>query len=333
MDAPDSPAVQSGCKLVVILPALNEEHTIGSVISRIPRHIAGIAIVEVLVVNDASNDNTEAVANAHGATVVSHKMRIGLGAVFHTGLELALRAGADVIVNIDADGQFDPADIPTLIQPILDGRAGLVTATRFATPELMPEMTAGKLWGNRCVTRIVNRITGKRFTDACCGFRAYSRDAALQLTLFARFTYTQEVLIDAAFKGIEIVEVPLKVRGEREHGASRIAGSLWRYGVQSGCILLLAGRDHKPLHFFGLPGVLLIGLGIGVESFVIVGNLGSSHFILDRTLGFFSNAAMMGGMLLCVASLLADMIRRARIVLEKTNYLARREACRKNVGQ
>ena len=331
VDARPVPPVGPGdCKLVVMLPALNEERTIGNVISRIPKQIPGIAIIESLVVNDASIDNTEAVAITQGATVVSHRRRVGLGTVFQTGLDHALRSDADIIVSIDADGQFDACHIPTLIRPILDGEAGLVTATRFANPEFTPQMPAVKLWGNRWVTRIVNVITGKRFTDTCCGFRAYSRDAALRLTLFARFTYTQETLIDAAFKGIEIAEIPIQVRGEREHGTSRIAASLWRYAVQSGCILLLAARDHRPLHLFGIPGVVLVGLGVGVEFFMINGNRGSSSSALDQTLRFIMGAALTGGMLLCVASLLADMIRRTRTIMEATYYLVRRDANRKS---
>src|SRR5204863_9360498 len=123
-----------------------------------------------------------------------------------------------------------------LIEPILHGQAEFVTTTRFAKLEFMPHMPAIKKWGNHKVTKMVNFITGKNFTDVSCGFRAYSREAALRLTLFGKFTYTQETMIDAAFKDLAIVEVPLMIRGEREHGQSRVASNLWRYAGKSASI-------------------------------------------------------------------------------------------------
>ncbi|MBI3421096.1 MAG: glycosyltransferase family 2 protein, partial [Candidatus Sungbacteria bacterium] len=232
-------------KLVIIIPALNEAKTIGSVIAAIPRAIPGISSIKTLVVNDGSTDNTEQIAKEAGAMVVSHHTPQGVGAAFHTALRHALKMGADVIVNVDADGQFNPVDIPTLIKPILHNTAGFVTASRFTgkTPDL--DMPAAKKWGNKWVTRMVNFITGKQFTDVSCGFRAYSRETALRLTLFGKFTYTQETLIDAVFKDIEITEVPLTVRGQREHGQSRVASNLWRYAAKSASIMLRTARDWR----------------------------------------------------------------------------------------
>src|SRR5581483_9404373 len=151
-------------KLVIIMPALNEERTIGSVISSIPRNVPHITTTEVMVIDDGSQDKTADMARAAGATVISHAQNQGVGAAFHTGLQAALEAGADVIVNIDSDGQFDPNDIPKLTAPILDGKAQFVSATRFAKKEFMPQMPAVKVWGNRWVTRLVNFITNKKFT-------------------------------------------------------------------------------------------------------------------------------------------------------------------------
>src|SRR5439155_16908861 len=166
-------------KLVVTIPALNEEKTIAQVVHGVPRRIPGIAEVEVIVVNDGSTDASADEAAAAGALVVNLHNRPGLGKVFATGFERAMRRGADIIVNIDGDGQFDPADIPRLVQPILDGEADFVTCSRFADPELWPEMPKLKFWGNRVVTRIINWVCGATsFYDVSFGFRAFNVVAA-----------------------------------------------------------------------------------------------------------------------------------------------------------
>src|SRR5689334_12762586 len=255
----------AGMKLVVTIPALNEEKTIAKVIADVPRNIPGVDEVEVIVMNDGSTDRTAEIATRAGALVVNLIGRPGLGYVFRTGLERAMRRGADIIVNIDGDGQFNSADIAKLIQPILEDHADFVTCSRFADPALKPTMPAVKYHGNRAVTRIINWVCGgTSFTDVSCGFRAFNREAAYRLTLFGRFTYTQECFIDLFSKGMRIVEVPLKIRGVREHGKSRVARSITKYATSSLPIILRAMRDIQPLKFFGaiamaffVPGLLM----------------------------------------------------------------------------
>ena len=168
-----------------------------------------------------------------------------------------MRRGADIIVNIDGDMQFNPADIAKLVQPLLKDEADFVTCSRFADPSLMPTMPGVKYWGNKVVTRIINWVCGgTNFSDVSCGFRAFNREAAYRMTLFGRFTYTQECFIDLFGKGLRISEVPLKVRGVREHGKSRIASSIWKYATNSLPIILRAMRDIQPLKFFGGIGAM-----------------------------------------------------------------------------
>src|SRR4051812_36963232 len=258
-------------KLVVTIPALNEEKTIYQVVSGVPRDIEGVAEVEVIVVNDGSTDDTAKEALRAGALVVNLIGRPGLGYVFRTGLERAMRRGADIIVNIDGDGQFNPADIRKLVEPLLQDRADFVTCSRFADPALRPEMPTVKYWGNRGVTRIINWVCGgTEFTDVSCGFRAFNREAAYRLTLFGRFTYTQETFIDLFSKGLRMVEVPLKVRGVREHGKSRVASNLWKYATNSLPIILRAMRDIQPMKFFGGISAILGVLGLLTGGFVSV---------------------------------------------------------------
>jgi len=324
-------------KLVVTIPAQNEEKTIGEVIDRIPRDIPGITEIEVIVMNDGSTDHTAEIAERAGAIVVNLVGRPGLGSVFRAGLERAMRRGADVIVNIDGDMQFNPADIKTLVVPLLEDRADFVTCTRFADPELRPEMPAVKYHGNRMVTRIINWVCGgTSFTDVSCGFRAFNREAAYRMTLFGRFTYTQECFIDLFSKGMRIVEVPLRVRGVREHGKSRVASNLWKYATSSLPIILRAMRDIQPMKFFGGISAILGLIGAVTGGFVAVWYLigdyekiGGARILVHKTSPFTSLITVSGvfftlAFLLFALALLADMLGRHRRITEELLYLARR---------
>ena len=318
-------------KLVVTIPAQNEQKTIGQVVVGVPRDIPGIGEVEVIVLNDGSTDGTAETAEAAGAFVVNVRGRPGLGTIFRTGIERAMRRGADVIVNIDGDGQFDPRDIPKLVEPLLRDEADFVTCSRFADPELRPTMPRVKYWGNRAVTRIINWVCGgTSFTDVSCGFRAFNREAAYRLTLFGRFTYTQECFIDLFGKGLRIAEVPLRVRGVREHGKSRIASSIWKYATNSLPIILRAMRDIQPLKFFGGIGLVLFIPGL-LSGLFITGWYLYTGWVENRyrTTPFTSLITVSGvlvtlAFVMGVLALLADMLGRHRRISEEMLYLQRR---------
>jgi glycosyltransferase involved in cell wall biosynthesis len=326
----EASANTSTLKLVIIIPALNEARTIADVVSRIPRVIQNTRDIDVVVIDDGSIDGTIHKAKEAGAFVVRHGHNLGVGAAFQTGIREALRLGADIIINMDADGQFNPDDIPKLIAPIQAGQASFVTATRFAQKDLIPQMPAIKIWGNRWMTRVINFITRKNFTDVSCGFRAYSREAALRLTLFGHFTYTQETFIDLAFKDITMTEVPLKVRGEREFGKSRVASNLWRYGLKSAAIIFRAARDYRPLYFFGIPGIITFSIGVLSGLFLLVHYLQTGQTYPYRSLVQLSSVLIILGFLLIFQSMLADMLYRNRLISEESVYHARKNAYRKN---
>ncbi|MFH1353902.1 MAG: glycosyltransferase family 2 protein [bacterium] len=321
--------MQNTAKLIVIIPALNEQRTVAGVINTIPRQIPGIGAVEVVVIDDGSTDETANLAAAAGAHVVHHPSPMGVGAAFHTGLQQALEMGADIVVNIDADGQFNPRYIPKLIQPILDQKAWFVTCTRFADPKLIPQMPLLKLWGNKWMVRLINFITGQHFTDVSCGFRAYNRETALRLILFGHFTYTQESFIDLAQKAIPMAEVPLKVRGERKYGHSRVANNLWRYGLKSASIIFRAARDYHPLTFFGVPGLLIFLLGAAGDVFLLIHWLNTGQTYPYRSLVQISGIFIIVGVLLGFLAMLADMQHRNRLLIEKVVYLTRKKAYEK----
>ncbi|MFA5134780.1 MAG: glycosyltransferase family 2 protein [Patescibacteria group bacterium] len=312
-------------KLVVLIPAFNEEHTIGRVIELIPHQIAGIDTVEVIVIDDGSTDKTAFLAREKGATVVSHATNMGVGAAFSTGVLTALKHGGDVIVNMDADLQFDPFDIPALIQPILNGIAGFVTASRFKDKSLTPKMPFFKKFGNHFVAGIINFITKQHFTDVSCGFRAMNHDTALRINLFGDFTYTQETFIDLVQKKVPVIEIPLKIRGQREHGDSRVAKNVIRYGIRSLIIMLRAMRDFKPLKFFGIIGLALIGIGFVVELFVFIHWAATGNTAPFQSLIIVGGVFVILGFLLIILALIADMMGRIRRIEEENLYFNKKQ--------
>lgn len=314
-------------KLVVLIPALNEAATVGRVIreARLVLEAQSDFVSAVVVIDDGSTDTTVAEATGAGAAVVSHGQNRGLGVAFQTGIREALRRGADLIVHLDADGQFTPADIPNLLQPIRDGRADLTTGTRFQNPTLTPPMPWVKAWGNRLVTRIVNAATGQTFTDVSCGFRALSREAALRLTLFGQFTYTQEMLLDAVQKNLRIAEVPLRVR-ERATGTSRVYASAWNYALRSAAILFRSFRDQSPLRVFGSLAAAVGALGIATGLFVFAHWLRTGQTFPYRSLVTITAVLILLSSFFATIALLADMLKRQRKILDELLYLERRRS-------
>ncbi len=311
-------------KLVVMIPAYNEAGTIAEVIAAVPRKISGVEKVEVLVVDDGSTDATAETARRAGADkVISHNRNLGLGVAFRTGIENALRMGADMIVNIDADMQFNPADIPAVIAPVLSGRADVCTCSRFLDKALEPEMPWIKKFGNRLFTSLINMLTGQKFTDTQCGFRAYSREAMLRLSLFGRFTYTQEALLNLANKGFRIEEVACRVKGERK-GKSRVVRHWYSYGIKALLIIIRAIRDYHPLKFFGGIGMALLLLG-GISGLALLIRLLIKHQVDPYTWVAYADVILIVvGFILLVLALLADMSDRQRKLLEEMLYRQRK---------
>jgi glycosyltransferase involved in cell wall biosynthesis len=244
--------------------------------------------------------------------------------VFRTGFETAMKRGADIIVNIDGDGQFNPANIADLIKPVVEGRADFATCSRFAKKELVPVMPTIKRWGNGWMALIVSAVTGHRFYDVSCGFRAYRRETALRLNLFGAFTYTQETFLDLAFKGFRILEVPLRVRGEREFGQSRVASSVLRYAVNSARIIFRSYRDYRPLQVFGALSAwcllaALVLLGIFGFHYVTTGRFSGQLWA-----GFTGGAFGFLGVVFMLVGIVADMLDRIRLHQERILYYQKR---------
>jgi glycosyltransferase involved in cell wall biosynthesis len=311
-------------RLLVIMPALNEAESIDGVIREIPKEIEGIDSIEVLVVDDGSTDNTAAVAREAGASVISLHVNMGLGVAMQTGIDEAVRRRVDFAVNIDSDGQFNPKDIPTLLEPLLQDRADFASASRFKDKSLVPTMPFVKRWGNWGMSRIVSWICGQSFADVSCGFRAYTRETMLQLVLSGDFTYTQESFILLAQRNRRIVEVPLSVRGVREKGKSRIASNLFRYAYRTTGIIYSCVRDFTPASVFNAVTTGLTVLASGFATFFIWHRITAGQFTPHIWAGF--TAAFLFGVAFMTFWLgqVALMIARQRQLQERQLYIMRK---------
>jgi len=308
-------------KLIVMIPAYNEEKTIGQVIENIPK-IKGIE-VETLLVDDGSTDNTIKEAKKAGVTyILKLPENRGLGVAFKKGLEKAIELNADYIVNIDADTQFNPKDIPKLLKPILKNEADVVICTRFKDKDNLKDMSLIKNIGNRIFTTLINFLTNSNFTDTQCGFRAYTRDVAMRMNLFSRFSYTQESIIDLTFKNYRIREVSCKVKAKRE-GKSRLVSSIPMYTIKSIIILVRTIRDQKPLLFFGVIGVTITLIGFILGLYMVINRLLGGVTTYEPLIAI-TVLLLTIGFLLIILALISDMLGRQRRLIEEQNYLLKR---------
>ena len=320
-------------RLFVAIPALNEEVTVGQIVRGVPRDIPGVARVDIVVVNDGSTDRTAQVAAEAGATVLHHETPRGVGVAFHTALTHVIANRGDLLVTLDADGQFNPADIPALAKPVIEGTADFSTASRFKDPSLIPEMPGTKLWGNRQMSRLVSRLTGGKYYDVSCGMRCYSRRAMLNLNLMGAFTYTQEVFLNLAFKRLRIAEVPIRVRGQREFGKSRVASNLFKYAVNTSRIIFRAYRDYKPMRFFGKIALWLIIPAVALGIFFVGHYLKTGRFSPHLWAGFTSGGLLGLGLISLHMGLMGDMMNRHRVYLEELLFLQRSEMSREQPAE
>jgi glycosyltransferase involved in cell wall biosynthesis len=311
-------------KLVVNIPAFNEEKKIEETIRRVPRQFAGIDEVFVQVIDDGSGDRTAELAREAGADFVySHNSNRGIGIAFRTSVGKALGNGADIMVNIDADGQFNPDDIGKLIQPILDNKADIVSATRFGSKEAK-DMPKSKYYLNKIAAWIIGKFLNFKIDDLTCGFRAYSREALLRLNLPGNFTYTQETIIDAIGKNLKLMWIPVEVK-YFEDRKSRVVKSIYTYVNNSARIILKAVRDVRPMKFFGIPSTILILISLGFFLYFFIMYLHDLKITPYRNYLLASITLLLVGLQFLVFALMADMIKSNRKLTEDQMYLLRKE--------
>jgi glycosyltransferase involved in cell wall biosynthesis len=240
-------------RLIVTIPALNEEESLSEVIREVPREIDGFDAVCVLVVDDGSTDRTAEVALEAGADwVVRNRVTMGLGFTFQRGLQLALERGADVVVNTDADNHYDQSAIPDLVRPIVDGNADIVIGSRVISRDDMP---ATRYYGNRLANRLMQGALALPGIDVSTGFRAYSREAALRTFVPATYTYTHETLLSAIDQRLVIANHPVPAR--KVTRPSRLMSGVFRHVLSAGLVIARSFLIYRPMTTYPLIAALL----------------------------------------------------------------------------
>lgn len=299
-------------KLIIQIPCFNEAQTLSQTVKDLPKAIPGIDCIEVLVIDDGSDDDTSAVAACCG---VHHIIRLrsnrGLAAAFQSGIDAALAAGADIIVNTDADNQYKGQDIPLLIQPVLEGKADIVIGDR--------QVSSNKHFGSSKQqlqvfgSYIVRKFSRTNVPDAVSGFRALSRSAAQSIYIVSTFSYTTEMLIQAGRKRMGVVSVPIRTNPVER--PSRLFKSIPQFIVNTGVTILRAYAMYNPLRVFLAAGAFATMLGLAPTVrfvyFYAIGQ-GTGH-IQSLVIG---GALLTLGVVAIMLGVIADLIGRNRQIME-----------------
>ncbi len=316
-------------KLIVFSICHNEAATIGELLDRVPEKIGGITEIEKWVIDDGSTDNTSGVASKHGASVLQDGDQKRLAFRFREAIEMALARRADVMVNIDGDLQFQPEDIPKLVEPIVKDKADFVAADRFSDPETgefrRPDnMHPGKYLGNRLGAKVVSKLSKHEFHDVTCGFRAYNRRALFALNTDGTHTYTQESFQVLAMKKLRIKSLPIEVKYYPER-KSRVVSSIGHYVAVSAVGILRSYRDFAPLRFFGWLGFIPFFIGIIFIGFFLLHWGVTGRFSPYKFIGFagvyFITMGIMFWALGLVADMLSRMLNNQEKILEKLKQI------------
>lgn len=314
-------------RLLLYIPAKNEGETVAEVLMSARSALMSMnrpLSVDLLVIDDASTDNTKVEAERAGAKVISHKTSIGLGRVFKSAVAYAVEHNYDYLVTIDGDNQFDTNDIPALLEPLFTGNASFTSGNRFLKKDNdLTHMSKTKRIGNTLVTGIVNFILNEKYTDVSCGFRAYTRDALLHLNLIGGFTYTQEVFLNLGFKDVPITEVPVTVRYFPER-KSRIARSIFKYGFHVFSLIIRSLIYYKPMKLFGTLTTLLWLFAIPTGAI-----LGWRYFETGlispyKAIGILSVIAFSFGIILLLVGVILFALSRQQLSLDHLLYHARK---------
>ncbi len=306
-------------KLIIQIPCFNEERTLGLTLSQLPREMPGFDSVEWLIVDDGSQDRTVEVARENGVDHVAQLgINRGLAQAFMVGLDCAIKAGADIIVNTDADNQYAASDISKLVAPILAGEADIVIGERPISN--IDHFSPGKKLLQKFGSWVVRIASGTNVPDAPSGFRAMTRDAAMRLNCFNNYTYTLETIIQAGRKGMVIKSVPVSVNEDLR--PSRLVRSIPSYVQQSVFTIIRIFMTYRPFRFFA-------ALGLGS---IVIGLIPSLRFVYFYLEGegqgnvqslLFSVLFLGMGVVLIVVGLVSDLIGVNRMLLEDIRWRLR----------
>ena len=308
-------------KLVIQIPCLNEEETLPQALADLPRQVEGFDRVEWLVVDDGSTDRTAEVAREHG---VEHLVRLtnnkGLAAAFQAGLDASLKLGADVIVNTDADNQYSASEVPRLVEPILAGRADMVVGDRGV--RTVEHFSPTKKLLQRLGSAVVRRASGTTVPDTTSGFRAYNREAALQLLVVNNYTYTLESLIQAGKGMVAIEDVPVETNPKLRE--SRLMGSTSGYVRRNAFAIFRAYVRHEPLRVFMVAAAVFSVLALAAWTPFL------ADFILNGDRSGHIQSLILGAVLMLAAvqmfalGIIGDALAGQRVVAQRIYERVRR---------
>jgi glycosyltransferase involved in cell wall biosynthesis len=306
-------------KLIIQIPCLNEAETLPATLADLPTRIDGIDVIETLVIDDGSRDRTAEVARAHGVThVVRFRRQKGLAAAFMAGIDASLKHGADFIVNTDADNQYAGRDIARLIEPLLAGRADIVIGDRNIRD--LAHMSWHKKLLQRLGSWVVRQVSNTTVPDTTSGFRAYTREAALRMTLVSEFSYTLESIIQAGKKRMAIAHVEIATNPRTR--PSRLFHSILYYIKQSTATIVRIYAMYEPLKVFTYIGGTLFLLGFLISLRFVYDYLTTGGFGHIQSL-IFSAVLMIVGFQVALIGLLADVMSGTRKLLEDLLYRVR----------
>ena len=306
-------------KLIIQIPCLNEADTLPQTLRDLPTSIPGIDAIEILVVDDGSRDRTAEVARACGVHhVVRFRRNRGLAAAFRAGVDAALKLGADYIVNTDADNQYVGADIPRLLEPLIAGRADIVIGDRNIKD--IEHLTRRRKRLQRIGSWVVRQVSGTQVPDTTSGFRAYTREAALQMTIVSEFSYTLESIIQAGKKRMAVAHVPIRVNPRLRE--SRLFDNAWTYIKASGATIVRIYAMYEPLKVFTYIGLAIFSGGFLISLRFLY------YYITGTGLGhlqslILSAVLMIVGFQVLLIGLVADVISGNRKLLEDLLYRVR----------
>ena len=308
-------------KLIIQIPCLDEEQTLPATLAELPRSIEGVDVIEIMVIDDGSTDRTAQVAASQGVHhVFRHTRNQGLGRAFRTGLDNALKLGADIVVNTDGDGQYCGGDIAALIAPILAGEADIVVGDRQTANQT--EFGHTKKFLQWLGSYVVRSLSGTELPDAVSGFRAISRESAIKLNILSKFSYTVEMIIQAANKQMTVVSVPVRTNPKTRE--SRLFTNIPQFVSRQLVSMIRMYAMYRPMRFFlYLGGLLSVAGMIPVVRFLIFYFSGDgAGNIQSLVLG---GALLTMGFMVFITGLLSDLISQNRqlseIALEKVREL------------
>jgi glycosyltransferase involved in cell wall biosynthesis len=306
-------------KLIIQIPCLNEASTLPGTLADLPRAVPGIDVIEVLVIDDGSTDGTAAVAREHGVQhVVRFRRSKGLAAAFTAGIDACLKEGADIIVNTDGDNQYSGGDIPRLIAPLLSGQADIVIGDRNIRD--LAHMSFVKKLLQRLGSWTVRQVSNTRVPDTTSGFRAYTREAALRMTIVSDFSYTLESIIQAGKKRMAVAHVEVTTNPHTR--PSRLFNNMFSYIKQSSATIVRIYAMYEPLKVFTYIGAAIFSAGflLGLR---LVYYFFRGEAYEHTTSAIAAAILMIMGFQVLVIGLLADVISGARKLLEDLLYRVR----------